>query len=67
LTGGERGLGAIVVDRKQRGGDRKCFNCGGFGHMVCNCATGRPVDRNRRVVWKEKGGKMKELKENGEQ
>ena len=34
LTGGERGPGAMVVDREQRGGDRKCFNCGGFGHMA---------------------------------
>jgi len=57
----------MAVDREQRGGDRKCFNCGGFGHMAHNCATGRPVDRNGRVVWKKEGGKMEELKENREQ
>ena len=34
LTGGERGLGAMVVDRRQGGGDQRCFNCGGFGHMA---------------------------------
>jgi len=32
LTGGERGPGAIAVDKGQGGGDRRCFNCGGFGH-----------------------------------
>jgi len=57
----------MAVDREQRGGDRKCFNCRGFGHMACNCITGRPVDRNGRVVWKEEGGKIEELKENGGQ
>jgi len=34
LTGEEKGPGAMAVDREQRGGDRKCFNCGGFGHMA---------------------------------
>jgi len=67
LTGGERGPGAMAVDRGQGGGDRRCFNCGGFGHMACNCTTGMPVDRNGRVVWKEEGGKTEELKENGGQ
>jgi len=63
LTGGERGLGAMVVDRGQGEGDRRCFNYGGFVHMARNYTTERPVDKNRRVVW----GKKKELKENGEQ
>jgi len=63
LTGGERGLGAMAVDRGRMGGDQKCFNCRGFGHMAQNCATGRPVDKNGRVVW----GKEEELKENGGQ
>jgi len=34
LTGEERGPGAMAVDRGQGGGDRRCFNCGGFGHMA---------------------------------
>ena len=63
LTGGERGPGAMVVDRGQGVGDRRCFNCGGFGHMARNCTTGRPLDKNGRVVW----GKEEELKESGGQ
>jgi len=63
LTGGERGPGAMAVDRGQGVGDRRCFNCGGFGHMARNCTTGRPVDKNGRVVW----AKEEELKENGGQ
>jgi len=59
LTGGERGPGAMAMDRGQGVGDQKCFNCRGFGYMVRNCATGRPVDKNGRVVW----GKEEELKE----
>ena len=54
LTGGERGPGAMAVDRGQEGGDRRCFNCGGFGHMARNCTTGRPVDKNGRIVWDER-------------
>jgi len=50
LTGGERGPGAMAVDRGQGVGDRRCFNCGGFGHMARNCTTGRPVDKNGRIV-----------------
>jgi len=34
LTGGKRGPGAIAVDRGQGGGDQRCFNCEGFGHIV---------------------------------
>jgi len=34
LTGGKRGPGAMAVDRGRMGGDRKCFNCGGFGHIA---------------------------------
>ena len=63
LTGGERGPKAMAVDRGKIGGDQKCFNCRGFRHMAQNCATGRPVDKNGRVVW----GKEEELKENGGQ
>jgi len=67
LTGGERGPGAMAVDRGQGGGDQRCFNCGGFGHMARNCTMGRPVDNNGRVIWAQKGGKVEELKENGGQ
>jgi len=67
LTGGERGPGAMAVDRGQGGGDRRCFNCGGFGHMARNCTTGRPVDKNGRVVWGQEDGKAEELKESGGQ
>jgi len=63
LTGGERGPGAMAVDRGQGVGDRRCFNCGGFGHMARNCTTGRPLDKNGRVVW----GREEELKESGGQ
>jgi len=63
LTGGERGPGAMAVDRGQGVGDRKCFNCGGFGHMARNCTTGRLLDKNGRVVW----GREEELKESGGQ
>jgi len=34
LTRGEKRLGAITVDRGQAGGDQRCFNCRGFGHMA---------------------------------
>jgi len=34
LIGGERGPGAMAVDRGQGVGDRRYFNCGGFGHMA---------------------------------
>jgi len=34
LTGEERGLETIAVDRRQGVGDWRCFNCGGFGHMA---------------------------------
>ena len=34
LTGGERGLEAMAVDRGQGVEDQKCFNCGGFGHIA---------------------------------
>jgi len=64
LTGGERGPGAMAVDRGQGGGDRRCFNCGGFGHMAQNCTMGRPVDKNGRVIWGQEEGKTKELKGN---
>jgi len=67
LTGGERGPGAMAVDRGQGGGNRRCFNCGGFGHMARNCTTGRPVDKNGRVVWGQEEGKAEELKESGGQ
>jgi len=67
LTGGERGPGAMAVDRGNGGGDRRCFNCGGFGHMARNCTTGRPVDKNGRVVWGQEEGKTEELKESGGQ
>jgi len=67
LTGGERGPGAMAVDRGQGGGDQRCFNCGGFGHMAQNCTTGRPVDKNGRVVWGQEEGRTEELKESGGQ
>ena len=55
----------MVVDKAQGGGDQKCFNCGGFGHMAQNCATGKPIDRNGRVIWSSKGEeKEEELKDN---
>jgi len=63
LTGEERGPGAMAVDRGQGVGSRRCFNCGGFGHMAQNCTTGRPLDKNGRVVW----GKEEGLKEEGGQ
>ena len=61
MTGGERGLKAMAVDRGQGVGDQRCFKCGGFGYMAQNCTTERSVDKNRRVVW----GKEEELKESG--
>ena len=36
--------------------------------MAQNCTTGRPVDRNRRVIWtSRKEEEEKELKDNGGQ
>jgi len=67
LTGGERGPGAMAGDRGQRGGDQRCFNCGGFGHMARNCTTGRPIDKNGRVIWRQEEEKTEELKESGGQ
>jgi len=34
--GSQRDLNAMDVDGN-RGGDRKCYNCGKFGHMARNC------------------------------
>jgi len=38
--GGERGPEAMAVDREQTGGDQRCFNYGGFGHMAQNYNLG---------------------------
>jgi len=64
LTGRERGPGAMAVDRGQGGGDQRCFNCGGFGHMARNCTMERLVDKNGRVIWGQEKGKIEELKGN---
>jgi len=63
LTGGERDPGAMAVDRGQRGGDQRCFNYRGFQHMAQNCITGRPVDKNGRVVWGQEEEKTEAFKE----
>jgi len=56
----------MAVDREQRRGDRRCFNCRGFRHIVRNCTTERPVDRNGKVIWIDKGeDREKKLKDNG--
>jgi len=35
-TGPQKDPNTIDVDRRS-GGDRKCYYCGGFGHMARNC------------------------------
>ena len=35
--------------------------------MARNCMTGRPVDKNERVVWGQEEGKREELKGSGGQ
>ena len=52
------------MDRGQGGGDQRCFNCGGFGHMARNCTMERLVDKNGRVIWGQEKGKIEELKGN---
>jgi len=60
LTEGEKRPGAMAVDRGQAGGDQRCFNCGGFGHMAQNCNSGRTVERNRKMIQMDKGEELKD-------
>ena len=53
---GTRDPNAMEVDRSW-GGDRRCFNCGMFGHMVRHC-------RNRKEV---RGGTQETSKDQGDQ
>ena len=50
----------MAVDRGQAGGDQRCFNCGGFGHMAQNCNSGRTVERNRKMIQMDKGEELKD-------
>jgi len=61
---GEKGPGAMAIDRGQARGDWRCFNCGGFGHMAQNCNLRRTVKRNSRRIQEDKG---EELKDSGGQ
>jgi len=65
LTGGKREPGAMAVDKGQGEGDRRCFNYREFGYMAQNYITGKPVDKNGRVIWLSKREEKKEeLKDN---